>query len=290
MEQKNPKRIDNLSKLLITVALIALIVVLAYKLIVTPIQFSLDAPTILSLLLALFSIYLSALFYFKATETSNSFYDNTYKFTKDIAELLVRIESGFGERLRHLDESYTKIQGQFERYTHPDDAEKTQEEANKSKTELEEKLKDRDNIIEELANRAKLEGRERDDILNRLSNAENELENARNQLSLYQNELARIKSIEQDELVEEDKNLVLYRVSRYLRSDILPKLDPAFIARAPSNLIVRRWKDQVDAVSNAFLKDLLLLKFVDNHYDLTPTGIRKFKAEAHRLLGSSESE
>ncbi len=70
---------------------------------------------LLSLLLAVFSVALSVAFYFKANETSNQFYDNTYKFTKDISELLGRIESGFGERLRHLDEGYTNMVERFEK-------------------------------------------------------------------------------------------------------------------------------------------------------------------------------
>ena len=79
-------------------ALIALISCVCYKLLVTAFQLVADFPALMSLLLALFSVALAALFYFKATETSNTFYDNTYKFTKDIAGLLVRMESGFGER------------------------------------------------------------------------------------------------------------------------------------------------------------------------------------------------
>jgi ATP-dependent Lon protease len=63
-----------------------------------------------SLLLALFSISLAALFYFKATDTSNKFYDNTYKFTQQTSEILNKIESGFGEKLSNLSSSYEKIQ------------------------------------------------------------------------------------------------------------------------------------------------------------------------------------
>ena len=39
----------------------------------------------------------------KATDTSNNFYDNSYKFTKEISEILGRIEAGFGEKLKHID-------------------------------------------------------------------------------------------------------------------------------------------------------------------------------------------
>ncbi len=36
---------------------------------------------LLAMLLAMFAIALSVLFYFKATETANVFYNNTYRFT-----------------------------------------------------------------------------------------------------------------------------------------------------------------------------------------------------------------
>lgn len=51
----------------------------------------------LALVLALFSVALSVAFYFKANEASNQFYDNTYKFTKEMSEILGRIEAGFGD-------------------------------------------------------------------------------------------------------------------------------------------------------------------------------------------------
>ena len=64
---------------------------------------------LLSLLMALFAISLSVAFYFKAEETSNKFYHNSYEFTKEISEILGRIEAGFGEQLRHLDQGYTGL-------------------------------------------------------------------------------------------------------------------------------------------------------------------------------------
>jgi hypothetical protein len=51
-----------------------------------------DFSQLLSLLLAFFSIVLSAAFYFKATESSNKFYDRTFEHTRTLLELLSRIE------------------------------------------------------------------------------------------------------------------------------------------------------------------------------------------------------
>jgi len=69
---------------------------------------------LLSVLMALFAIVLSVAFYFKAEETSNKFYHNSYEFTKEISEILGRIEAGFGEKLRHLDEGYTGLRDKFD--------------------------------------------------------------------------------------------------------------------------------------------------------------------------------
>jgi predicted PurR-regulated permease PerM len=57
--------------------------------------------------LAFFAIGLSVGFYLKTNEISATFYDNTYKFTQEVSEILGRIEErfgGVGERLRHMDE------------------------------------------------------------------------------------------------------------------------------------------------------------------------------------------
>ncbi|MGR6872465.1 hypothetical protein ACU6U9_09185 [Pseudomonas sp. HK3] len=57
------------------------------------------SPTeLVGILLAFFSISLSAAFYFAATNASNKFYDNINKFNKDTSELLGRLD----EQLKHV--------------------------------------------------------------------------------------------------------------------------------------------------------------------------------------------
>jgi hypothetical protein len=63
-----------------------------------------DFSQLLSLFLALFSIVLSAMFYFYATDTSNKFYDRTFKHTRALFETLGRIEERFGEMLKNIHE------------------------------------------------------------------------------------------------------------------------------------------------------------------------------------------
>ena len=84
----------------VTVSLISL----AFALLICFVIYSngLTAESILSMLLAFFSIFISIFFYFKADETSSRFYDSSYEFMKEQSELLGRIEERFGEKFENL--------------------------------------------------------------------------------------------------------------------------------------------------------------------------------------------
>ncbi|WP_339064887.1 hypothetical protein [Teredinibacter turnerae] len=94
------------------VCVVCFILVVTWKVLNSEISFNvgnLEYSDFLSTAIAFFSIGLSVAFYFKATDTSNQFYDNSYKFTKQISEMLGRIEAGFGEKLTHIDEGYSGL-------------------------------------------------------------------------------------------------------------------------------------------------------------------------------------
>jgi hypothetical protein len=77
--------------------------VVSYRLATAHVHFvTFDFSQMLSLAMSVFSVGLSAAFYYMATDTSNKFYDNTYGFMKDLFEILGRIEERFGERLEHI--------------------------------------------------------------------------------------------------------------------------------------------------------------------------------------------
>ena len=71
-----------------------------------------DIDSLLSLLLAFFSIFISVFFYIKASDTSNKFYDNSYSFTKDISVTLGKIEERFGEKLNTINDKMTIFSSQ----------------------------------------------------------------------------------------------------------------------------------------------------------------------------------
>ena len=81
------------------------VALLCYRLIKT--DFSFDS--ILSILLAFFSIFISIFFYFKADETSTNFYNSSYEFMKDISVTLGKIEERFGEKLNSLNDKVSHL-------------------------------------------------------------------------------------------------------------------------------------------------------------------------------------
>ena len=113
---------SNIYKILIVFVVLLFSLVVSYKMLNGSIPFDMSRfsfSDLLSMVIALFSIALSLIFYNKATETSNTFYNNTYNFTSHVSEVLGKIEAGFSERLRHIDESYTRLGDRFDRMSPP---------------------------------------------------------------------------------------------------------------------------------------------------------------------------
>lgn len=204
-----------LPKWAIPVAVLALIIIAAWRLSTATFDLSgFQFTDLLMLLMAFFAIAMSAAFYFKATDASNRFYDNTYKFTREIALILARIEERFGERLEHLHESYTGIQKQVEKaYAGAVDLDKLKEqikeEEEKKKSIEEEKQK----VIDELTEKAQLDEAEKRQIRDRLARAEMKAEEATRELTRLHAERAEAEAeamVEEASLLARDGSIILY--------------------------------------------------------------------------------
>jgi hypothetical protein len=112
------------------------------------------------------------------TVGGNEFYNNTYKFTKDISELLGRIEEGFGERLKHLDEGYAGIRDRVDRWQDYKSA-PTSSEIQHEKDEIRQIEEKQLNIIDQLAARAQIAESEKERIKHQLNTANQELADAK---------------------------------------------------------------------------------------------------------------
>ena len=167
IQLENSKNKVNIYKviLLITGCLAALIMLIALCVIFYKNQFSFES--LLSLLLAFFSIFISIFFYFKADETSNRFYDTSYDFMKDVSVTLGKIEERFGEKLNSLNEKISHLSVEKE----------------EKKEELQNIEDEKQKVINELLDKAKLDATEKEAYRAKLNEKESEAELLRRQLA-----------------------------------------------------------------------------------------------------------
>ena len=104
LELKKSEKKPNFVKrcLWITTCIAMLVVVATICFMIYKNSFSIES--LISLLLAFFSIFISVFFYFKADDASNRFYETSYDFMKDVSVTLGKIEERFGEKLNNLNE------------------------------------------------------------------------------------------------------------------------------------------------------------------------------------------
>lgn len=170
-----------------------------YKLAVSDLTFDFskfDFNALLALILSLFAIGLSVTFYFKATDTSNLFYDNTYKFTKDISTILGRIEAGFGEKLQNLDKGYSGLLNKMEKSTtNPQDLEETKIDKKEVEQSLQSEIKERNSIIQNLIEKTQLEQKEKEEIKKILYDKEKTILKLEREFRILQSRFEQQKSV-----------------------------------------------------------------------------------------------
>lgn len=241
--------------------------VISYKVYLTPIKLTVDFPTLLSLLLALFSVGLAALFYFKATETSNTFYDNTYNFTKDIAQLLIKIESGFGEKLRNLDEGYAAMRSQLQSTPYQNgETENTKEKIKGEKQEIEKVIEERNKIVSNLLEKSQLEQEEKEKVLAELAEKERELESSQRELNKMNNRLLldQLKSRQNHEEMESG-------LERYTFERIIQEIGLEKIIHLSALSIKKKVDGMLNNLPHQYIDDLERNGYFDN--GLTGNGV-----------------
>jgi seryl-tRNA synthetase len=225
------------------------------------------------------------LFYFKATETSNAFYDNTYKFSQDIAGLLVRIESGFGERLKHLDDSYTSMRDQLQRYPDTSGVAGAKQEIKEEQQQLQEKVKERDQMIQELLARTQMQESERSDFLSRLKEREKELETARQEMQLLQR---RLRSISRPDIVPEGLDLTP-SMRRYIQNTVIERIGKEYVMEAPPPLVRRRFLKYASLFHPQFINDMKKRELMTEENELTIKGFQVLRSIANGSLCNGET-
>lgn len=264
-------------KIAIVVILFGLI---AYKIAISDLNFDFskfEFSDLLSLILAIFSISLSVAFYFKATDTSNKFYDNTYKFTKEISEILGRIEAGFGERLRHLDEGYTGLREKFNGNSVEDKTEvieAAKKEIEEEKRKIEKEVEEKNEILSSLMKRAKLNDQEKEQIKSQLSDKEEEITNLNNELTFLKRNISRAEKTLSNELSHSIPNSVKEMMLDFINYSGVNKTT---ILEAPIGYLKKRLKFNKEKYPLEFHRRFRNFGILDENDEITTRGYEMFK-------------
>lgn len=219
----------------------------------------------MALILALFSISLSVLFYFKATETSNVFYDNTYRFTQDISEILGRIESGFGERLKHLNEGYLDIKRVVESFPmDPKEVEKRLITDESRKKEIED---ERTVVLEEILEIVKQVDKG-NELVDEIRNKDNQINELNEKISSLQSQMKEV-DFAVDQLIGQIPD-PLYKTLMRLSNSILK-------AEGNQNLsneeFIETYKRLTTNWPNEVIENMMEYRILDRHFNFTDIGI-----------------
>jgi archaellum component FlaC len=219
---------------------------------------------LLSIFVSFFAIALSIAFYFKATDTSNRFYDNSYKFTKEISEILGRIEAGFGEKLKHIDEGYAGIRDRFDQI--PFDANKAKKEIEAEKEEIQKKKKEQNELLENLAKRAQLAENEKQDLFRQMEKTSKELESAKSDLRRMQ------RNVISHESSSPSLN-IRRKVLEYLVDRIQSEIPLGLEDEVSMRMLREIFSNIKDDIHPEALTDLIFTGIIDDEGELTRRGM-----------------
>jgi peptidoglycan hydrolase CwlO-like protein len=237
---------------------------------------------LLSLLLAIFAISLSVAFYFKATDTSNKFYDNTFKFTKDISEILGRIEAGFGERLKHLDEGYSGLMNKFDGSktdNKSEDIEEAKLEIEKEKEQLHKEVEEKNELLNELMNKAQLGGVEREEFTQRINQREEQINKLNSELQFISRRLRRTERSRENEMIHSIDDRMRSRLTNFISNDC----DIGMILDAPTEMLMRRIKLNPSEQSESLIFSMIKMGFLNDEMNFTESGIELLRSIARRM-------
>ena len=233
--QKSESKVSFGKKCFLITGCIASIIILV-MLCVMFYKNSFSMESLISLLLAFFSIFISVFFYFKADEASNRFYETSYDFMKDVSVTLGKIEERFGEKLNSLNDKVSHLSVAKE----------------EKKEELETAEDEKQKMIDDLMQKAKLSGQEQREYREKLRKQDQ-------QISALQHELVRMRNIER-----------LYNdaQSKSMCDDISSKIRPFF---SPKEIKIMK-SSHISDWPTPLKEKLHTLDLIDSDGDFTPWG------------------
>lgn len=236
--------------LVFVVVVITLVIssVIFFRLIIENDALNIDIATILTTLLAFFSIYLSATFYFKTTEQSNNFYDRSYSHTKDIAESLSNMRGEFGKSLDLIEKNSDAMNQRFDNMPW--------EQISEKRKEIEDVEKQRDDSLKRILEEAGVEQSKQSEYMRKLNEQEKHISHLNNEI----NKLRPPKNIQEK-----------YIMSCLL--DFIYEVGANKIIEADANYLIEMFHKTKRDLSLDDLKILIENNIIDSSENLTNKGI-----------------
>ncbi|EPN6724801.1 hypothetical protein ACT2UN_000881 [Pseudomonas putida] len=250
------------------ISIFLLMIVGAYRLAVSRVEIDLSGfsfTDILSMVLAIFAIALSAAFYFKADESSKTFYDNSLKFTSHMSETLGRIEERFGESLKNIHEGQSGLSRKFDSF--PFDLKEAREGKQREEDAVVAREAEYKQALDELMQKAHLADGEKEELRDRLTSIAKELETSKAELARYKTTIQVANSIfdMSDELFSWLMNFVR---ANYKKSD----------ADVPLHAIARKFNVAIEngLIPNSLMSEAVSLGVIQDDR-LTLNGAKQLR-------------
>jgi len=227
----------------------------------------------MTFLLAAFSIGLSVLFYFKATETSNQFYHRVLDFMQNTSFVLGKMQVELNDKLSKIYENSAIMASQVNMLT-----EGKQAIAIKT-TEKKQKEMERESIYNEIFEKAGLDENDRKDFMDKIKNKEleiltlgNEIEDLHEKISDLKN-LPHSYGIHNNECI--DKELVHLLICTLG--------GPEMVCNCDNEQLINIFQQNRDSLPTRISSILQELGIINRKFDLTIMGIEELKSYAKRL-------
>jgi len=234
---------------------------------------------LLAMILALFAMGMSLAFYFKSTDSSNQFYHDSYEFTQRISEVIGRMEERFGERLKHLDEGYGRIESRFDDMAQSkieiqEQVKETEGKEEEEKAKLEKVNNEMEEMLENLAMRAQLAEREKDEFFKKMQVLTGERNDAQKHIKKMEQEKTYLQnqlSILQKESINDGKDAFYNVLAYYLNSKEVANL---IAGKVPIKRINYQILEFITSESMFDRKYYYDIGIIDKNGHLTPRTLR----------------
>lgn len=215
------KTIKDIIKIICVVALSVITIIFVVLICTIFYNRDVSVESILSVLLAFFSISIAIVFYFKADDTSSKFYNSSYEFMKDQSNVLGRIEARFGEKFENL----------ISRFDHLESKKTTTEE--QMDTKQDEIIKTLNDAIDQLSQDNAITKEELQSYKDELEKKNNEYQKLRRKLNNIQHESDNLRHYLkpngfENNLYEFISSLTPREINYVLKTDRLQKSNRAY--------------------------------------------------------------